>query len=386
MWQKDAKLEHKGFKIATVAGLPIRIDPSWFIIVALLSWTLATGYFPAKYKGFTTATYWVIGVAAAILLFVSVLLHELGHAYLAKRCNLPAEGITLFLFGGVSELPGEPTSPGDEAKVTLGGWLVSALIAAICYAISLLLRGTGTGSVVAMALFQYLAVVNTLLFVFNGIPGLPLDGGRLCRALVWKATGSIRKATSVASSIGTAFGTALIVLAVINVFFGSLIGGLWLGLIGLFLRASAQASYRQLVIRRALKGMSVGDLMSSNVVTVSPAATISEAMDQTFMKHHYHGFPVVEDGHVQGIISLHDLKQIDREAWERTTVGQVIESKNRDVVTLHPQDDAMDAFATMTKSGRGRLPVVENGELVGILSRRDVLHMLAVKTDLVPEE
>jgi len=177
-------LSGKGFKIATVFGLPIRIDPTWLIVLALLSWTLAMGYLPSRLEGLDTGVYWILGFTAALLLFVSVLLHELGHAIVATRNKIPVRGITLFMFGGVSELSDEPTSPGAEARVTLAGWLISAALAVVFYAIYLAIPRESTRALVASALFQYLALVNALLFVFNGIPGFPLDGGRLLRALI----------------------------------------------------------------------------------------------------------------------------------------------------------------------------------------------------------
>ncbi len=373
----------KSFRVLTLFGLPIRIDPSWFIILALITWTLATGYFPVKFQGLAKAQYWWLGFTAALMLFISVLLHELGHALAAKACGLPAKGITLFLFGGVSELPSDPKSPGDEAKVTLGGWLVSAALAVICYGVYRFIRVDGIYSYITLALVHYLMVINALLFFFNGVPGLPLDGGRLLRAAIWKATGNVRQATRVASSVGGMFGLFLIILGVMSVFYGSLVGGIWLALIGMFLRNGAHSSYRQLLIKRALSGVHVRDLMSTDVVTIPSDVTLEDALKEYFLRRHFHSFPVVDSaGQVIGMVSIHDVKKHEQQEWDNHTVGEIAGAQKQ-VGGVSPDADALAAFTEMARSGQGRLPVLSDGRLEGIISRRDLLQLLAIKTDLI---
>lgn len=376
----------RGFKIATVFGLPIKIDPSWFFIIVLLSWTLAQGYFPRVYMGLEPAVYWFMGIAAALLLFFSVLLHELGHALIAKKSGTEVGGITLFMFGGVSELSEEPTTAGGEFRITVAGWLVSGVLAVVFLLASMMFSGQTEQSLIMVALLQYLALANGVLFVFNAVPGFPLDGGRMLRAALWKLTGSLRKATYWASSVGAGIGMLLIVFGLVNFLYGQFIGGVWFALIGLFLRTAAKASYQQVLVRRALEGVPIANLMTSNVVTAPPDATLDQLVDSYFMKYHFHSLPVLRDGELLGLVTMRDIKDVDEEERPRVTAADLVEGKpDKMPPTLSPDDDAMDAMGALTASGWGRAPVLQGGQLVGIVSRRDLMHFLAVKTDLVPE-
>jgi Zn-dependent protease/predicted transcriptional regulator len=364
-----------------VFGIPIRIDLTWFIIFALVAWTLASTYFPMIYRNIGGPVYWVMGAVASLMLFVSVLLHELGHSYAAQRLNIPVRGITLFLFGGVSETLEEPRNATAELVMTLAGWGVSGVLAVTFFAVSRLFVGVTDVEIAAFAVVRYVAWINLLLLVFNGLPGLPLDGGRLLRAGIWYFTGNIRKATYIASSTGSFFGVLLIITGVFMLFTGNLIGGMWFILIGFFLRSGAKQSYQQLVMRRALEGVRVGEVMTENVVTVPARMSVQEAVNQFFMKYHYHSFPVMDNGSLVGIVSLHNVRELDRDAWPRTSVAEIT---YRDVVNLsmHKDDDVMDAMARMARFDVGRLPVVEDGRMVGIVTRRDIIQILSVKTDL----
>jgi len=382
-----------------VFGIQIRLDLTWFIIFALVAWTLASAYFPMVYRNLDVITYWIMGGISALILFASVLLHELGHSFAAKKLNIPVRGITLFLFGGVSETLEEPRSAVAELVMTAAGWGVSALLAAVFLIASGFITGASDASVASFAIIRYVGWINLLLFIFNGLPGLPLDGGRLLRAGIWYFTNNIRKATFIASSTGSFFGVLLIVGGVFMLFTGNLVGGLWFVLIGFFLRNGAKQSYRQLIMRRALEGVSVGEVMSREVVTVPADISVQDAINDYFMKYHYHSFPVMESERpvdsagggtgvlvagtevLVGIISLHDIRELPRQKWPYTPVGEIA---NRHVVDLsmHKDDDVMDAMTRMARFDVGRLPVVEDGRMVGIVSRRDILHVLSLKTDL----
>ena len=376
----------RGFRLATVFGIPIRIDPTWFLVITLLSWTLSTVYFPGKYPAFSVRLQWTLGVSAALLLFVCVLVHELGHALEARRSRIAVEGLTLFMFGGVSELRDEPPSAAAEARMTLAGWLLSAVLAALSFGVYVVLPTDSTGWLATRALFKYLTLVNGLLFTFNGIPGFPLDGGRLLRAFIWWATGNLRRATQVASRVGSFFGVGLIGLGLLSIFKGAFIPGIWVGLIGLFLRNGAQAGYRQMLLRRALQGVPVSRLMTRNVVTVSSPVTLQALVSDYFMRHHFHSFPVVDDGLLKGIVSLHDVKEVTPSALASFTVGDLLAHReDAGPWGISPGMDAMDVLAEMARTGRGRLPVIVGGELVGIVTRRDITQFLAIRTDLLPE-
>lgn len=392
-------MRDRAIPLFKVFGIQIRLDLTWFIIFALVAWTLASSYFPMVYRNLDTITYWVMGGLSALLLFVSVLLHELGHSYAAQKLKIPVRGITLFLFGGVSETLEEPRSAAAELVMTASGWGVSAMLAVVFLAASGFVTGASDVSVASFGIIRYVGWINLLLFIFNGLPGLPLDGGRLLRAGIWYFTNNIQKATFIASSTGSFFGVLLIVGGVFMLFTGNLLGGLWFVLIGFFLRNGAKQSYQQLVMRRALEGVSVAEVMSREVITVPADISVQDAVDDYFMKYHYHSFPVMESERLEngagggtgvlvagtevliGIISLHDIRELSREKWPYTVVAEIA---NRDVVDLsmHKHNDVMDAMARMERFGVGRLPVVEDGRMVGIVSRRDILHILSVKTDL----
>jgi CBS domain-containing protein len=233
---------------------------------------------------------------------------------------------------------------------------------------------------------KYLAFINAALAIFNLIPGFPLDGGRLLRALLWMMTDDLRKATRVASTVGSAFGLGLILLGFIQIMVNPhlWLGGLWLALIGFFLRTAAQGSYRQLLLRRALQGISVGQVMSTNVVTVSPDLLVSDLVHDYFMRHRFHSFPVLDGDQLVGLVTLHEVKQVPRAQWEKVTVREVM---NKRVITLDisPHDNAMTAWILMAAQGVGRVPVVEDGRLVGIISQYDLVRFLNFASDLSPE-
>jgi Zn-dependent protease len=228
----------------TLCGIPLQVDASWFIMVAWLVWSLGSGYFPSRYPGFPPAAYWVMGAMAAPLLFVCVLLHELGHALVARGYGIPVSRLILFIFGGLAQMAGEPRRPAVEFQMALAGPLVSALIAAACFAAAGAMPLASPLHLAAAAILHYLALINAAILVFNLLPGFPLDGGRLLRAALWAWTGSFRRATRMASAVGAAFGLLLVALGVVVVLKGSW-GGLWYVFLGWFLRNAALMSYRQ---------------------------------------------------------------------------------------------------------------------------------------------
>jgi len=373
---------NRSIPLFKVFGIPIRLDPTWFIIFALVAWTLAVAYFPVMFKGLDRYVYWIMGAAASFMLFVSVIVHELGHSYAAQKLDIPVKSITLFLFGGVSETVNEPKSASAEWIMTVAGWGLSLVLALVCFGASRLITGTSQGALASFAVVRYLAWINLLLFIFNGLPGLPLDGGRLLRASIWYFTGNIQKATYIASTTGSFFGILLIAGGVLMLFAGNLVGGMWFILIGFFLRSGAKSSYQQLVMRRALEGVRVAEVMAQNVVSVPADISVEQAVNDYFLRYHYHSFPVMEDGdRLVGIISLHDIREVDRSAWGSTRVRDIA---NREVLdlALHREDDLMDAVTRMARFDVGRLPVVDDGHMIGIISRRDIMHRLSTKTDL----
>jgi len=298
-----------GVTLFRIRGIPVRAHPSWLLILALLTWNLAVGYFPQVLPDLPVGALWIKGLVAALLLFASVLLHELAHSIAALRYGIPVSGITLHIFGGVSQLEREPSRPGAEFVIAVVGPATSFAIAAALALVDLALA-PGPG---ARATMQYLVFVNVLLGVFNLIPGFPLDGGRVLRAILWRIKGNLAWATRVAARTGSVFAIILIGLGILRAFSGELIGGLWFVLIGLFLRQSAESSYQQLVLRGGLSPYAVRDVMARDVMSVPAEATVAEVVDGFFWKHHVSSFPVVDGGRVVGILGLDQVKPLSSE-------------------------------------------------------------------------
>jgi len=364
-------------------GFTVRVDASWLVIAFLIAWTLASGVFPSYYKGLPTSMYWWMGIAGAAGMFVSIVFHEFWHSLVARRYGLPISGITLFIFGGVSEMTEEPESPTVEFFMALAGPASSFLLAAIFYAVS---RVMAAGTPLAVhAVFAYLAYINVLLGLFNLLPAFPLDGGRVLRSILWRARGNVRWATRIASKIGSGFGAGMIFLGIVTFVKGNLVGGVWWFLIGMFLRNASQMSYRQLLIRRALEGEHVYQLMKSDLVTVEPSLTLARLMDDYIYKYHYKMFPIVDSGRLYGVVTINQLKEVPRGEWSFRTVmeaGGTCSEGN----TIDPAADAIKALEKMSRTGTSRLMVVDRGRLVGILALKDLLTFLSKKLDFEPPE
>ncbi|MDX1642800.1 MAG: site-2 protease family protein [Thermoanaerobaculia bacterium] len=368
------------FELFTLFGFKVGIDASWFILAILITWSLATGYFPYAFEDLSTRTYWVMGVVGALGLFGSVVLHEFAHSWVARRNGLPMKGITLFIFGGVAEMSEEPPSPRVEFRVAVAGPIASIAIAAVAYATTVSGRLAGW-PVPVVGVLSYLAMINLVLVAFNAVPAFPLDGGRVLRSFLWSWKDSLRWATRVTSKIGAIFGLVLIVLGVLSVLAGDFIGGMWWFLIGLFLRGAAQSSYQQLLMRQLLEGEPVRRFMNERPISVERSLSVRQLVEEFVYRHHHKLFPVVEDDRIVGCVTTRDIKELPRDEWERQSVGAIAEECS-DENTVGPDEDAMKALARMTKSGNSRLMVVEDGRLIGILSLKDLLELFRHKIEL----
>lgn len=356
-------------------GIDVRADPSWFVIFALITFTLAYGYFPRELPGLLRSTYLVAGVVASLLFFSSILLHELSHSVVAKRLGIDVPSITLFLFGGVSQLQDEPDDPRKELAITIAGPLMSFALAFLFTAIWFFVRGAGATPV--SQTFLWLGGINFALAVFNLLPGLPLDGGRVLRAFLWWRHGSIERATRTASLTGKALAMGLILLGFLLLFYGQW-GGVWLILIGMFLRSAAEASYQDLVLKRALSDASVAQAMIANPVTVAPDITLREFVDEHVLRHGFRGFPVREGDEVLGVISLDQVKGTPREELDGSAVRErMVRLSPR--ITTSPAAPLVEALRRMQASGVGRLLVLEDGELVGMITKEGLLRFIEAR-------
>lgn len=375
---------NKRFHLFDLFGIHVYADVSWIIIAGLVTWTLAEGLFPTLYRTDRQATYWVMGVAGAVGLFGSIVAHELSHSLVSKRYGMPVESITLFVFGGVAQMEEEPAKPKQELLMALAGPGTSALVGAVALAAFALGRQFGWYPP-AVAVLQYLWYINFLLAAFNLIPAFPLDGGRVLRAALWKWMRGIRRATRIASWIGAGFAYAIIAVGLVSVFRGSLIGGMWWILIGLFLRSSSQMSYRRLIIEEELKGEPVRRFMVQDVVTVPASANLSELVDDYLYKHHHRLYPVTADEDLQGCVTAREVRSTPREDWDTTRVREVMQPCTGEN-TIAPDVDAVKALNRMNRSGRSRLMVVEDDRLVGILTVKDLMGFISTRLELGSDE
>jgi len=372
------------WEIGRALGIPIRIHPSWFLVFLFVTWSLATGYLPDALPGLSNFRYWGMGAVAAVLLFVSVLLHELGHSYVAQHYRIPIGQITLFLFGGVAQMRAEPPSPKAEFLIAIAGPVVSFALGA--FSLGLVAASewwpapSGQGFAVLGGL---LGLVNVQLGLFNLIPGFPLDGGRALRAGLWAWGHDFQWATSRAALVGLGFGALLAVGGA--VLLGGAIGGLfdpstasnggWLMFIGAFLFGAAWSTRKQVTLRIALSGTSVRDVMVRAIVTLPPQLSLQSAVDEYFVAYGYGGFPVVEDGQVIGVIAVEDVQAIPQGVWSWRTVGDVMRPASSDLF-VSPEASMMQALERMVRTGYDRLVVIDAGRPVGLVTRAAVAQFL----------
>jgi len=367
-------------KIISLLGVPVKLHYTLVLGAILISWTLAVGYLPSEYPGLSSTTYWLIGVISAVLLFASVLVHELAHSYIAKKNGLPVKRIVLFIFGGVSEIEEEPKEARVELGMALAGPLTSFLIALALWSLQYIARAF-EASVTIYAPLEYGAYINAVLGGFNLIPAFPLDGGRVFRAGIWHWKKDLIKATRIATRIGVFFAYLMIFGGFVLIVGGVFIGGLWLTLIGWFLKSGAESSYRHTIIGEALTGVKIRDIMTREVHTVDPDSSIKEIVEMQFSQYKHTGFPVEKDMRLLGIITIEDVRKIPRDKWQETKVGDAMTACEK-LICASPDEPAVDALIKMSKHNIGRLPVQDNGKLVGIITRSDILHAIRIRTEL----
>jgi Zn-dependent protease/predicted transcriptional regulator len=374
-------MQWKGIRLFRVGGIQITIDYSWFVIFILVVSTMAESYFPAVQQQFSTAQYWLMGLCAAILFFASVLLHELAHSFVAIKYGVQVTGIRLFIFGGLAQVSSEPESGRHEFLIALAGPAVSMLLGfgfGSLYGLMFLSGSLGPAAAVAW----YLSAANILLGIFNLIPGFPLDGGRILRAILWDRWADLTRATRVVSQFGNSFALFFIFLGILLfVLAQSLVSGLWLVLIGLFMRQSAAGSYQAVVIRESLAGIQIRQVMKENVVSADWLTSLDELVRDYFYKYQFTNFPVYNREELVGMVSLEQVKTVAKELWMFKQVRDIMTPIEL-VPHLRPGDDATEAFKRMIAEDLGRMPVIEEGQLVGFVSRRDLLDLFKIKSDL----
>lgn len=364
-------------RIGKIAGIEIFLHVSWLIILVLLTWSLATGWFPPLYSGWSTLTYWLVSLFASLLLFASVLLHELAHALVAQRRGLPVKNITLFIFGGVSNIEQEPKSPGVEFQMALVGPLTSLVIGGLAFLLVFTIGGTSP----LAAILGYLAVANVLLGLFNLVPAFPLDGGRVLRSIIWKLSGSVRTATRAATLAGQGIAYLFILGGIWLIFGGYLLDGLWIGFIGWFLLSGAQAANSQAMLETMFKGVTVREVMDPNPVTAPANISLQKLVDDLFLPHGWRSAFVIQVDQLAGLITLSDIRHIPRDEWALTLVGLAMTPVEK-LHVVSPQQSLNDVLPLMVTRDVNQLPVVEEGRLVGVLNREDIVRFVEIRRGL----
>jgi Zn-dependent protease len=365
-------------RIGKLFGIEISIHVSWFIIVVLLTWSLATGWFPATATGWPTLTYWVVALLATLLLFVSVLLHELAHSLVARARGLPVKNITLFIFGGVSNIEQEPKTPGVEFQMAFVGPLISLLLGGLSYLLLLATRGEVSALSVIL---EYLAVTNILLGLFNLVPAFPLDGGRVLRSIIWKINGNLLAATRAATLIGQGIAYLLILAGFWLLLGGNILNGIWFGLVGWFLLNGAQSANSQIVLETVLKGVKVSEVMNSNPATAPANISLQMLVDDFLLPNGWRHTFVTQGEYLAGLITLSDIRHVPRDEWKQTPVGFTMIPSER-LLTVSPQQSLNEALPLMVARNVNQVPVVVDSRLVGVLSREDIMRFLEIRRSL----
>jgi len=359
-----------GIQVGRILGIRIGIHWSWIVVFTLFVWTLSSGVFPATNPGLSDGAHFAMAVVAAILFFVSVLLHELGHALQARREQIEIEGITLWLFGGVATLKGAFKSAGAEFRIAVAGPVVSLVLGVLFVVVALLAPAQSVEGVAA-----WLGYVNLALLLFNLVPAVPLDGGRILHAALWHLRGDFARATRTAATIGSGFGYALVAGGIVFFIVGNAFSGVWLAFLGWFLLSAAGAEGQYASARQALDGLVVRDLMAADPVAVEPDLTLGEFMDEVVWRRRYTTYPVVEGSTAIGLLPFRRVAEITRAEWDRRRVRESM-LPLAEVPVLREDDDALEAFARLTRSSLGRGLVLDGERLVGLLSITDLARAL----------
>ncbi|HQW51516.1 MAG TPA: site-2 protease family protein [Tepidiformaceae bacterium] len=369
------------FRVARIFGIDIEIHPSWFLILAFVAYSLSEGFFPDGYENWSTGVYWAVGVTSALLLFLTVLIHELAHALVAKRRGLDVPRITLFIFGGVSHLGRQPSSAGEEFQIAAAGPATSLVIAIATGLGALLLRGTNEQ---VEAVLFYLAFVNAALAVFNILPGFPLDGGRVLRSIAWKKTGSFRRATRVASGVGEVFGYGLLAVGFFLLLGGLLFDGLWLMFIGWFLLGAARGEAANLQLEGVLKGLSAREVMRADFPSVVPGSPLQSIVDDIMVGQGERAVMVANGGAVLGILTVSDVRAIPRDEWRGTPAQTAMTPRDR-IVTVIATTPAVEVLVLLGEKRLNQVPVLDDGRMIGMITRREILERLQLAETLTPD-
>ncbi len=363
--------------LGRVWGIPIGLHTSWFIIFFLITFSLAVGYFPEEYEDLSRAAAWVLGGVTSLLFFGSVLVHELAHAWVALRNRIPVRGITLFIFGGVAQIEREPPTAGAEFRIAIAGPIASLTLAGLFY----LLYQIDQPIIYLAAPSIYLARINLLLGLFNMIPGFPLDGGRVLRAVIWRFTGDLRRSTRLAGGVGQLVAFGFMGWGAILLLNGMLFNGLWIMFIGWFLQNAATSVIHQSAIQEALQGVPVSQIMNRECVLIPREQSLRELVENRILREGERCFMVGSNDRMDGMLTLRDVAAVPQVRWDDLTAGEVMIPWSK-LTRVSPRTELLDALRIMDQQNIAQIPVVEHNQLVGVLTREQILRYINLRSQL----
>ncbi len=368
-----------GIHIAKIWGIPIRLHISWFIIFFLVAWSLASGYFPLEYPDLPQMSYWLMGAATSLLFGVSVLAHELGHSFVAKRNKVPVRSVTLFVFGGIAQIEEEPKTPGAEFKIAIAGPLTSLLLGLLFGALWLLDRSAP----VLAAPSVWLARINLVLAAFNMIPGFPLDGGRVLRSLIWKINKDLHRATRIAAFSGQLVAFGFIAYGIFTLFTGNFFNGLWLAFIGWFLQNAAAAAVGQSTLKESLRDVPVERVMLRNLPNIPWHTKLDCIVEEHVVPFGERIFLVTDNNGemLRGLLTLRHVTAAPRQRWPELTAQDVMIPR-KDFIAVKPEMQLLDALRIMDDANVAQVPVMVENEVTGILTREEIMHYIRLRADI----
>ncbi len=368
------------FNLGKIFGIRFRLHYSWFIIFILITFSLSWQYFPSVYPGWNKLLYWIVGIFTSLLFFASVVAHELAHSLVGRANGIPVKSITLFIFGGIAHMTREATRHGAELKMAVAGPASSLAIGGLFFSLHLLMRGI---SEPVMAMAFWLAQVNTILAIFNLVPGFPLDGGRVLRSLLWRFSGDYKRSTRIATRVGQGVGYLFILAGILIVFLfpQQWFSGLWLAFIGWFLSTMASASYRQAQWQTALQGVTVSEMMTSDCPAVPSNVIVNHLVQEYIFSRGHRCFLVVDEGELKGILTLQNIKSVAQPKWEVTQLKNIMTPVEK-LKVAYPDQDALSVLEQMDENDINQMPVVSEGRIIGLIARDNVIGSLRTRAEL----
>lgn len=365
-------------RIATIRGIPLFINTTWILVFVFFLWSFATSYFPGRYPGWTGQAYFAAALTTTLLFFASIVVHELGHALTAARFGIGTRRITLSPIGGLAEIEREAETPAQEGAIAVAGPITSLLLGALFLGLYAIVRSF---NVPFGGITVYLGWVNIALALFNLIPGYPMDGGRVLRAVVWAVTKSYLRGTRVAAQVGALVAIGFVGIGVLLLLNGQVVNGIILAFIGWFVVTSGQRSVQQLSLQQELTGVTVEHVMTRDFAVVQAGATLAQVINETFLAYNTRVGAVEGGGRFVGIVTLNDVVRIPHDNWEETRVEAVMTPMAR-LISVAPTDQVLSALARIQGESFGQLPVVVDGHIVGLLTRSDLLRFVQLRTAL----